>query len=423
MKFTAPRWLSDNFGTMLLSFILAVTVWVAAVNDQDPVQSGLVPGNVEVEYLGLTDGLLIVDGGQDQVEVMIRAPDSVWSSLQRSDVEVLADITGLSAGTHTIDLEEIINRSAIRILLIEPAQVTLTLEEAASIQVPVEVVLSGLIPLGYQAGDWTVDPTSAEVSGPISLVQQVVMAVAEVNLTDQREDIRQDVTLVAVDADGEVIEGVTIDAPQASVVVNVHPAEGSKQVVVSPNIQGQEALNEAGYFVAAIDVQPALVTITGEPDDLAVTEGVVETTPIDISTAIEDVIAQVQLELPEGITLQDGVQTVQVSIRIEARSGTVTLPIEVLAEGLTPGYFALFSPEIVQVIVTGPLPLLDVLEEGHVQVFVNLEDLGIGVHAVETEVIVFDERLEFQNPIPAIIQVTITDTPPPTPTATLSPSN
>jgi YbbR domain-containing protein len=316
-----------------------------------------------------------------------------------------------------------INRLAIRVLQIDPAEVTLTLEEAASIQVPVEIVTSGLIPLGYQTGESTVDPTSVEVSGPVSQVQQVVMAVAEVNLTDQREDIRQDVTLVAVDADGEVIEGVTIDAPQASVVVNVHPAEGSKQVVVSPNIQGQEALNEAGYFVAAIDVQPTLVTITGEPDDLAETEGVVETTPIDISTAIEDITAQVQLELPEGITLQDGVQTVQVSIRIEARVGTVTLPIEVLAEGLTPGYFALFSPENVQVIVTGPLPLLDILEEGQVQVFVNLEDLGIGVHAVETEVIVFDDQLEFQNPIPAIIQVTITDTPPPTPTATLSPSN
>ena len=36
MKLTAPRWLSDNFGTWLLSFILAVTVWVAAtVNGED----------------------------------------------------------------------------------------------------------------------------------------------------------------------------------------------------------------------------------------------------------------------------------------------------------------------------------------------------------------------------------------------------
>jgi YbbR domain-containing protein len=232
------------------------------------------------------------------------------------------------------------------------------------------------------------------------------------------------VTLAAVDENGEVIEGVTINPAQASVVVNVHPAEGSKQVVVSPTIQGRDALEEAGYFMASIEVQPEVVTISGEPDVLAEEiQGVVETAPIDISTATEDVTIQVQLELPEGITLQDGVQTVQVTIRIEPRTGTVTLPIEVQAEGLTPGLYAAFSPEEVQVIVTGPLPLLDVLQEGDVLVSVDLEDLGVGVHAVETEVFVVDERLEFQNPIPAIIQVTITDTPPPTPTATVSPAS
>jgi YbbR domain-containing protein len=424
MKLTAPRWLSDNFGTWLLSFILAVTVWVAAVNDQDPVQTGPVSGDVPVEYYQLSDGLLIVEEGPERVAVTIRAPVSVWESLQPGDLLMRADLRGMGPGEHTLELEPVINRTALRVIEFDPAEITITLEESASIQSAVEVQLTGTIPLGYQAGDTTSDPDLVEVSGPVSRVQQVALVVAEVNLSDQREDVRDQVDLIAVDANGELIEGVTIEPAQSAVVVNVHPAEGSKQVVVSPTIQGRDALEAAGFFMAAIEVQPELVTISGEPDVLAEEiQGVVETAPIDISTATEDVTVLVQLVLPDGITLQDGLQTVQVTIRIEPRTGTVTLPVEVQAEGLNAGLFAAFSPDEVQVIVTGPLPLLDVLQEGDVQVSVNLEDLGVGVHAVETEVFVIDGSLTFQNPIPAIIQVTITDTPPPTPTATIPPVN
>ena len=105
MKLTAPRWLSDNFGTWLLSFILAVTVWVAAVNDQDPVQTGLVAGDVPVDYYQLPDGLLIVEEGPERVAVTIRAPVSVWEALQPGDLVMRADLRGLGPGEHTLELE------------------------------------------------------------------------------------------------------------------------------------------------------------------------------------------------------------------------------------------------------------------------------------------------------------------------------
>ena len=42
-------WLRRNLGTLLMSFILALTAWVAAVGQQDPVVEQIFPEQIAID--------------------------------------------------------------------------------------------------------------------------------------------------------------------------------------------------------------------------------------------------------------------------------------------------------------------------------------------------------------------------------------
>ena len=53
-------WLRQNLGTLLMSLILALTAWVAAVGQQDPVVEQIFPEQIAIDYRNLKAGLTIV---------------------------------------------------------------------------------------------------------------------------------------------------------------------------------------------------------------------------------------------------------------------------------------------------------------------------------------------------------------------------
>jgi YbbR domain-containing protein len=76
------------------------------------------------------------------------------------------------------------------------------------------------------------------------------------------------------------------------------------------------------------------------------------------------------------------------------------------AQGLGPGLAANVSPETVQVILGGPLPVLEALEAGDVRIVLDLFKLPIGTHQIEPQVVV-PERVTAQSINPATVQVEI----------------
>jgi hypothetical protein len=94
---------------------------------------------------------------------------------------------------------------------------------------------------------------------------------------------------------------------------------------------------------------------------------------------------------------------------------------KVETQGLGSGLFAYFSPESVEVILTGPAVTLDNLQLEDVRVVLEMLDFGVGNYQIEPQVIVLPPGLEFDNPIPPVIEVTVSTTPPVNPTPTITP--
>ncbi|MEX0789116.1 MAG: CdaR family protein, partial [Anaerolineales bacterium] len=186
-----------------------------------------------------------------------------------------------------------------------------------------------------------------------------------------------------------------------------------RSVAVIPLLVGQV---KSGYRVTNITVSPTLVTVvSSDPQAIEMLPGFVETDPISLTGASSNLEQQTPLSLPEGISIVgDSTVLVQVSIAPIESSVTITRRLEI--QGLRPGLYAQASPEVVSVILTGPLPTLEQLLPEEVRVVLDLTGLAAGTYPIPPQVIDLPEDVVIETVLPDVIEVTIRTTPPPTPT-------
>jgi YbbR domain-containing protein len=163
--------------------------------------------------------------------------------------------------------------------------------------------------------------------------------------------------------------------------------------------------------------------LSADPTVLNALPGVVETQPLDLQDAKEDIATRLSLDLPPNITLV-GAQTVQVQVSVSPIQTSVTLnslPIHVI--GLQQGLQAEIFPASVDVIVSGPLPVLDVLVPQDLDFSVDVTGLGVGSYQLEPKVNRFDGDVLVESILPGTVEVvlSIPGTSTPTPRPTLEP--
>jgi YbbR domain-containing protein len=218
-----------------------------------------------------------------------------------------------------------------------------------------------------------------------------------------------------LDAQDEMVRGLTINPESVHVTVPISQQGGFRDVAVKVVVQGQQA---PGYRIENISVFPPVVTVFAEDPELVnQLPGIVETQPLDLQDRKEDVSTRLSLDLPDNITIV-GTQTVQVQVSISPIQTSVTLlnqPINV--NGLPEGLSAEVFPQAVDVIISGPLPVLDALASQDITVFVDATDLEIGVYQLKPEVKVLVENVLVESILPGTVEVVIGIPSTPTPTA------
>ena len=411
------RWLRENLGTLLLSFLLAVTVWVAAVSQADPILEQDFPQPIEISYIGLSEEMLLLGEPPETAMVTIRAPESVWREIAVEDIHIEADLSELDAGSYRLELSPRLDLKPARVTGINPTFVTLSIEQSTSKVVNVNILTFDQPALGFQAEEPIAEPNQVNVVGPASIVERVHELRAEISLTNRRESIDQQVPLTPLDKDGNEVEGVQIAFEQVRVVVQITIGDFYRLVSVIPIIEGRDALEELGHYrVTNITYTPREVIVSSsDREALDALPVFVETTPLDISDQTGNVERRLPLDLPLGVYLV-GEQSVLVQVIIEPVFKSITVTREIEIQGLGQDLYVITSPSTVDIILTGPAATLDALQPEDVRAVVDLRDYDVGNYQIEPQVNVLLTDLEFEAPIPSIIDVEITSTPPATPT-------
>jgi len=413
------RWISENYRTFLWAFVLSISVWVAAVTSADPDETRALSSPVPVQVIGQDPSLVISSAIPAEVEVTLRAPRSVWDIIDADPqiVQVILDLSGLSSGEHSLELQIQIDARPVQIVSVAPRTITFELESLATQTFSVDLSLTGETAIGYQVGETSLDPLEVVVAGAQSQVKKVTRARVSVNLSGIRENFDQTLRVEVLDEDGQKVDGVTISPETVHVALPVSQQGGYRDVAVKVIMVGRVA---SGYHLTDISVFPPVVTVfAANPDLVGTLPGVVETQPLELQSAKEDISTRVTLNLPEGISIV-GEQTVLIQAGVSPIESSVTLAgekVEIINVG--DGLSAQVSPTTVDVIVSGPLPLLDTLTRQDVRVTVDLSGLTPGTYQITAKVEVLISDVVVESILPNTMEVVIA--PVGTPTVTPTP--
>lgn len=395
--------------TLFSALLFAVIVWIFAVTQADPIETRAYPRPVQLEIIGLGQNMMITNDVSQQINLAIRAPASIHTRLENDPNLITAtlDLTGLDAGVHTLNPQVNLAVSPAEIARINPTSIFIRLDSVVTEAFPVRLRIIGNPAIGFEVNTPEMSNETVLISGPQELLDSIVQVVAEVNIADASEDILRMIELIPYDSEEQPISGVSISPSAIQVTIPVVQRGGFRTVVVKIVTSGQIA---PGYRLTNIFAMPPTVTIfSSDPNLVDTIPGFIETIPINLNMASENIEIRVALNLPEGINVV-GSQNVTVQIGIEPIQSSISFNnVLIQIQGLGEGLEAEISPESVDIFLSGPLPLLDRLNKDDIIVIIDLSDRGPGTYQLVPEVLFENQQIRVDAILPLSIEVIISE--------------
>lgn len=363
------RILVHNWPLKLAATGLAVLLYAGVLLSQNTQSySDAIP----VEVVGQPPGTVLLSPIPSVTLVRYFAPPDVnpvtgtfIASVNLSGVDPRAGSSSVAVTVRSVD-------PRINVLGSEPAFVSIRLERLKSKTVPVRVSL-GPLASGLDLGKTTFEPTTVTVSGPESAVAEVAAVRADVVIDPGGLDFDADVPLIPVDGIGIAVRPIEVSPATARVTIPVFTDRQSRSLPVTPVLTGTPA---AGFEIAAVAVDPAVVTVEGDADQLAqLTQ--LDTQAVSVAGASSDVSATVALDAPTGV-VPLGTGTVRVTVTLRPVTATRTFSAGLRLIGARPGLTYTLSTDRVLLTIGGSTADLDRLSGATIVADLGVSELTAG---------------------------------------------
>ena len=255
-----------------------------------------------------------------------------------------------------------------------PSEITIEVDELATMLVPIDVEYSGELPEGYWKSEPTLASQSIKVSGPRDDVSTISKAICTINLEDRTTSYNEAILLKYVDKNGDEIDTALFLDTLPSVVVKMDVLRIVELPInAAEAVLGADAL-PANYEVYDVVATPPTVRVVGSESALSGLTGI-QIENIDVSGSSSSVQQNIEITAPEGTTLLDDPNiTVYVGIR-EKQDSVQFKGVPVETKGLAKKLTAELSAAECDVNITGRTSLMKLLQRKDVSVYVDLTGL------------------------------------------------
>lgn len=405
--------LRRNLAWMLLALALSMSLWTVVTTQQNPDVVDVFQA-IPVELRNVPQNLTVRNEVQP-VRLVVAASRDVWQDLRPAKFQASVDLSRVGPGLQEIPIEVQSIDPRVQIEDVTPSKAVIHLEPIRRREVPARVRVSGDPPAGYTAGSPRLTPELIAVTGPQSLVEQVVAVTADVSLAGVTTSINGVYRVVPQNANGETVERISVVPENVLVEVPIEQVRAFKTVPVTPQITGAPA---PGYQLVGVQVDPTAITIAGEPRTIESID-FVQTQPVDLQSATGDVSRNAEMQLPSGVTLARPQQIV-VRAFISTVEGSKTIEIAPTVTGISSGLRASVGSPAVRVTISGPMPVLTSLDPRDVKLVVDASGLTVGTHSLQPRIEV-PSSVRVQQLDPTSVDLRLVALPTPTPVATATP--
>ena len=370
-----------------LALLFAVGLWwfvLSTSGDLPDVQVGDVPLQVE----GNAPDLAIAGELPETVDLTVRTTEAGASGVDKEAFVAQISLDELSEGVHNLPVKVTSRLDApVQIVEVDPATVEVDLAHSGERSLPVTVKLeTERLPTIYEVEDEpSVTPENVTLSGPQPLLDQLQEVRATLALSNTFGLVQSVQPLVPVDADGNEVQGLMVHPAEAEVSVDVARRANMREIGVAITTDGEPA---PGFWISGLSAQPSTVVLNGPENLLATVGGAAPTTAVDIAGAAGDVTADVPLDLPAEVSAQtpegEPLRTVQVTVRVTARRGNLTIerPVEISPVGAASNFSV--TPGTVELLLTGPIATLREIQADPDMVHVILEAKDVDLSGGES---------------------------------------
>ena len=224
-----------HLGTLLLSIIMGLIVWLIAINQQNPLMTQPYNEVIPVEVRGVAADLAPARTlSLSQVRLELQAPRSSWDRLRRNAISVYVDLSDLREGTHEVPIQVSIADPDVVVIEQTPETLEFQLDKIITRTLPVLAVVTGSAGDGYnyEEGTAIINPSEVVISGPASQVAQVVAARTNIFLNGEQGQVTRPQTVELLGTQNNTVK---VRPNTVQVNVPLQPWRNRKQVPVRVN--------------------------------------------------------------------------------------------------------------------------------------------------------------------------------------------
>lgn len=345
--------------------------------------------NVSVNYSNTSaldrQGLVVMDPESVAVDVKVTGKKSDFGSDKFSASNILArvDLSGYSEGQVKIPITvSLVDQpSGISVSSVEPRESLFTFDKLITKEMPLTIRTTGTLPENYVLGELVSSSRFVSLSGPRTWVNEVDKVVSEVNVNNRISTDRESFTTLLIDEDGNEVRGISKEPNVVEITVPVY-----RTVTLPIELQTINELPE-NYSIVDIFITPSNIAVRGNEDIKNLTK--IDTEIIDINTLIGNAALEVELDLPQGVSLLNPNQKVTIIYDVEETiTKEFTLAISDLDVLNLDEDLEIDEEDLdreITITLAGYKSVLDQLESEDLRLSIDLSDLMEGRHVVEVK--------------------------------------
>ena len=316
--------LTNNIGLKFLAVLIALVLWLAIVNVNDP-EKTITVSNIPISVTNesaITSRDMVYNVKSEQyLNITVSGKRSIVSNLSAEDFRATASLKELSK-VNSIPVDVTTKNASLG------RKITIVKQSAQTILVDVEnveekdftdlvVEYTGKVADGYVAGLSSMSTDEVTVKAPTSIIDKIKKVAVRCSLDGTNTNISKKCPVILYDKNDKEIKSDEIELSDKKIRVNVNVLR-AKQVPISTINKDELGKPVDGYVVDDVILSSDSITVYGSEESLDSIESLDIQDDIDVSDAKGDVTQNIDVtgKLPKGLSVS-GESTITVKVLIK----------------------------------------------------------------------------------------------------------